>query len=205
MNYIYNIYINLNQNYYDVYEWLKKDKIIYIKKIPIFRIQTKDLKKLIKDKIQIDNNLVNDIKNHCETTNKRSELIICCFTDTKDEIVVQIDDKGNIIKKSSIHFTDKFNNFLALEQLNLINFNYKIVSQLPINLTNRNEEERKQFLIKQINKLDDNKLIYLYFECFNQKVDKKMEIRTQLKKEIIHGNENINSIIENFFKLIYVH
>ena len=104
MNYIYDIYINFNKNYYDVYEWLKKDKIIHLKKIPIFRIRTKDLKKIIKDKIQLEEKLVNDIKKSCETSKKEYKTIICAFTDTKDEVVVQISEKGNIIKKSAIHF-----------------------------------------------------------------------------------------------------
>ena len=33
MNYIYDIYLNLNKNLYDFYEWNKSDNIIHIKKI----------------------------------------------------------------------------------------------------------------------------------------------------------------------------
>ena len=42
MNYVYDIYLNLNNVLYDFFDWDKNDKLIHIKKIPIFKIWNKD-------------------------------------------------------------------------------------------------------------------------------------------------------------------
>ena len=62
MNYIYDIYINLLENYYDSYEWEKTDKIIHLKKIPIIKINKKDYQKLLTNKFKIDKELYKKIK-----------------------------------------------------------------------------------------------------------------------------------------------
>ena len=38
MEYIYDIVLNFNDCYYEFYEWNSKDKIINVKKIPVYRI-----------------------------------------------------------------------------------------------------------------------------------------------------------------------
>lgn len=205
MNYIYDIYANLNQKYYDIYEWNKKDKIIHIKKIPVFRIKTHDLKILIKDENIVDNELIKLIKNQTEIFNISKNTTFCAFTDTKDEIIVQINKKGKIIQKSSIHFTDNFNNFSSIKRLNLTVLNYSTISKLPINFLSRIDEEKKTILLKRIDELDNKKLLYLYFECFNSKLDDNSLIKQKLKKEIISNNERVYSTIDNFLKLIYAY
>ena len=47
MNYIYDIYLNFNKTYYDFYEWNNNDKVMHIKKIPLFKVSTSNLKKMI--------------------------------------------------------------------------------------------------------------------------------------------------------------
>ena len=37
MEYVYDIVLNFMDKYYDYYEWKKKDRIINIKKIPLFK------------------------------------------------------------------------------------------------------------------------------------------------------------------------
>ena len=38
MNYIYDIVLNFNKEYYSFYEWNRKDNIINVKKIPLFLV-----------------------------------------------------------------------------------------------------------------------------------------------------------------------
>ena len=38
MNYIYDIVLNFNSNYYEFYEWNKNDNIINVRKIPVFKV-----------------------------------------------------------------------------------------------------------------------------------------------------------------------
>lgn len=202
MNYICNICANLNNKYYDIYEWLKKDKIIHIKKIPVFKINNIDLKNIIKNEIKMDSNFLNLIKNKTEIIDFKKNINLCLFTDLKNHIIVQIAPNGNIIKKSDIHFTDKTTGFSTLKQLNYTQLEYKIIKNLPLQLSSRNEEERKKYLIKNLNILEKKKLSYLYFECFNEKSDDEILIRQKIKKEILLNNDVICTTIDNFLKLI---
>ena len=49
MNYIYDLLLNFNENIYEFYDWNKTDNIKHIKKIPIFKIDSKK-NETIKDK-----------------------------------------------------------------------------------------------------------------------------------------------------------
>ena len=46
MNYIYDIVLNFQENYYQFFEWSRKDKIKNISKIPVYRVTDEDLLKL---------------------------------------------------------------------------------------------------------------------------------------------------------------
>ena len=41
MDYIYDIVLNFHESYYEFYEWKSTDKIINLKKIPIYKVSTK--------------------------------------------------------------------------------------------------------------------------------------------------------------------
>ena len=43
MNYIYDIVLNFNKEYYSFYEWNRKDNIINVKKIPLFLVDNECL------------------------------------------------------------------------------------------------------------------------------------------------------------------
>lgn len=202
MNYIYDIYANLNDKYYDIYEWLKKDTIMHIKKIPVFKITNNDLINIIKNDIKLNIEFFNLVKNKTEFFNLKKKLNLCIFTDSKDNILVQISDDGNIIQKSDIHFTDKIASFDTLKKINLFSLDYHIRKKIPLQLYDRNEQERKNYLLKKINLLDQNKLAYLYFECFNQKQTNEELIKKRIRNEILQNNEKICSTINIFLKLI---
>ena len=42
MNYYYDILLNFQENYYMFYEWDKEDNIEFVKKIPLFHIDSKE-------------------------------------------------------------------------------------------------------------------------------------------------------------------
>ena len=188
MNYIYDIYANINKKYYDIYDWQKKDKIIHIKKIPIFKIKSSDLQKFIKDEIKLDETFVKIIKNKTEFFNNNLNSNFCAFTDTRDEIIIKISNRYNATN--------------AFKKINLSNIDYKITKVIPLDSENRYEKIRRNFLMKNIDILSKEKLTYLYFECFEQKVDNEKIIKNHLKKEIVKQNEKVCTTISNFLKLI---
>ena len=204
MNYIYDIYANLQKKYYDIYDWNKEDKLIHIKKIPIVKIKTLDLKNIIKNENKIENRIINQMKNQTEIFNDSKKRTLCAFTDGRDEIIVKINKNGNIIQKSSIHFTDDYNNFSTIKRLNFSNFYYTTIKSTEANFLDRKSEYKKNLLLQYIDSLSDEKLSYLYFECFSTKYNNSNFIKKKLKKEIINNNDKIFSIVDNFLKLIQI-
>jgi hypothetical protein len=67
----------------------------------------------------------------------------------------------------------------------------------------RYEQERKLFLLRNLSKMDDIKMSYLYFECFNNREENRKTSELRLKKEINCNNDRVCSISYNFLKLIY--
>jgi len=43
MNYIYDVVLNFQKEYYDFYDWNKNDNIYHMRKIPILKINSKQL------------------------------------------------------------------------------------------------------------------------------------------------------------------
>ena len=66
MNYIYDIYLNFNKDLYDFFDWNKNDKLIHIKKIPIFKISEENFKMYVHNSIIINNTFLNSVYNKTE-------------------------------------------------------------------------------------------------------------------------------------------
>lgn len=46
MNYIYDIVVNFQKNYYEFFEWQKEDKIKNITRLPIYKVSDSDIQAL---------------------------------------------------------------------------------------------------------------------------------------------------------------
>ena len=57
MNYIYDVITNFFEDYYDFFEWDKKDNFTHFKKIPIIKINNKDYNIIQTNNIKIDEEL----------------------------------------------------------------------------------------------------------------------------------------------------
>ena len=53
MNYIYDIVLNFQDNYYQFFEWNRKDKIKNISKIVVYRVNDQDLYNLKYNQVTI--------------------------------------------------------------------------------------------------------------------------------------------------------
>ena len=71
MTFVYDIYVNFQTIYYDFYEWNKKDKIMHIKKIPIFEVKNDVFQKMIIHENKIDETSFELIKNKTEIFKKK--------------------------------------------------------------------------------------------------------------------------------------
>ena len=107
MNFAHDIFLNLNKNYYDFFEWNKKDLILHFKKIPLIRINSKDLEIIKNNHVTIDLNYIKPYFNKAEYYAKKNRENIVILSDSKTSIAVKFNDKGNIIAKSSLIIEDE--------------------------------------------------------------------------------------------------
>ena len=203
MNYIYDLLLNFNENIYEFYDWNKTDNIKHIKKIPIFKIDSKAMKQLKTKKIVFEKAFLEKIHNKTEEfiSRKNKYIDACLFTDGTTVIGVNI---GKKITYSKLLLDEEFEVTNMSLHMKEIKIPFKIIGI-------KNQEEfktRKE--IEQINIAKKNlknilaennpeKLKYLYYECFDKKNNSIEEIIKELNKTI--ENKNIINKINDFINI----
>lgn len=203
MNYIYDIYVNFQKYCYDFYEWNRNDNIIHIKKIPVFKISEPVFRNIIKNENKIDLQFLESIKNKTELFNFKYKITACLLTDGKDIIAVQSNQNGIIIKKSFLLLEEEFDILKSIENIPTITFIIERIKVGNAHFITRNERERNKYILRNISNMEDSKLFYLYYECFNTKENNRKYVEDKMKYEILKNNEKVCSISYNFLKLIY--
>lgn len=203
MTYIYDLFINLNNEYYEFFEWNKKDIIIHVKKMPLVKIDTFFLKAIIKNKVTLEKKFVDKYLKKAELYNSNTKKNYVVFSDSKTVCVVNFDDNGNILQKSSLIFEDEENVLKNTYKEKKSNFLFSITKTSTCDKLTRNEKDKKNFLIKNIKNISLNKLKFLYYDCFNKKSDNKNLIKEKILIEIENNNQDIWAKCFNLFSLIY--
>ena len=181
MTYIYDIVLNFHKNYYNFYEWNKTDKIKNIYKIPLYRISDIDIINIINNKIKLNNSTLEKFKD----IYKFNKKIIILVSNTKITIGLLIDEKGNILKKSSLIFEEETEANNIAKTLMITKLDYKKIKELKHHSILRIELEKKNLFIKYIIELqDETTLKYLYYEYFNKECNNKEIIKNSLLKEL---------------------
>lgn len=181
MNYIYDIVLNFQDNYYQFFEWKRNDKIKNIYKISIYRVTDQDLNILKNNKVKIENTFLNKIKED----NKKHKKIMCLVSNTKISIGLLIAPDGTILKRSSLLFEEEeeANEISKLLDITPIKYleNIKITPRNKLRI----EIEKKDTLLYYINKINNEiTLKYLYYEYFKEECNNIKEIKNTLKKEL---------------------
>lgn len=196
MEYIYDIVLNFQDDYYDFYEWQTKDKIINIKKIPIYKINNKDYLNIKKNLITID-------KDSLPKTNKMFLL-----TSGIEVMAILINNVGKVIKKSSLLFEESDDILDDKDEIKLIDIKYTINKKRNLSTKSRIEKEKTKYInnyFKKIDKLKDEYLLkYLYYEIYNKEQQDIDIIYNELLKlsksninKIYNGIKNINLELNN--------
>ena len=187
MEYIYDIVLNLQEEYYDFYEWQKKDRIINIKKIPIYKVSNIDYLTIKNNNVTIDK----------LTLPKSNKLFL--ITSGVEVMGILINNNGKIIKKSSLIFEESDDILEDKDEIKQIDIKYNINKQLKQNFISRLSKEKIKYINKYLKKIDKQKdeylLKYLYYEIYNIEENNLDTIYNELlnlsKKDI---NKIYNSI-----------
>ncbi len=203
MNYIYDIILNFTDTnfYYDFYEWKQDDKLINIKKIPIFKVDKKTINDFINNSIKVDKKFLKTIEGKSIQLKKDKYDYLCLLSNTEKTIGVDFDNNGKLIYISSM-LIDEENDANNLAK-KLINHKiiYKKNKKNKINYTMLREDYiKKIFIERKIKNIYNNKsfneLKYLYFEIFNKIGDDY----NSMYKDII---DSLNSYADEKYNSLY--
>ncbi|MDD3392883.1 MAG: hypothetical protein PHE54_05015 [Bacilli bacterium] len=208
MNYIYDILLNFTECGYDFYEWNVEDNIKHIRKIPLLRVKEKDMNSLIKNKIIINDEILNKIKYKTEIFTSKGVKNIkysILVSDGNMAIAFLINNKGNAIKWSKMLINEEEEILDFAKQMKETTLHYQILEEQSINsFYTRKETEMIKYikteLTSLINESDEAKLQYLYFECYNKKEKNVELIVKQIKNSLLDSTAIINKAY-NFLKL----
>lgn len=209
MNFIYDIILNFNDELYESFEWEIGDSLLHVKKIPIFRIQKKEYYNIKNNKVVFDKVFLQKIfkqNNVYKSSRVNGEQYISLIAFEEEVIAIKLNNKGEVIQKSHLLIDEERSVLKVVHRLEIDSLNYKILnSDNDHPYLTRKEKEDIRKIINKITELyknkEQNKLEYLYLECFGKQEKNIDIIFEKLKTEVIKTSETFNKIID-FFELI---
>lgn len=200
MNYIYDIVLNFNKDYYEFYEWKKSDKVINVKKIPAFRVDSKDIVNFKYNMVKVDTSFLNKICNLTFFYTKVDYKYVCLFSDSNETIGVMFDKTGRLIKRSSLVFDEEDEVNEEVYSKDITEINYIENTIVEPECISRLDKEKMEYLYKFINNLDSFKdadiLKYIYYDYFEKEIDNPVRIKEELNREIFNLEGNRNKLYE---------
>lgn len=196
MNYIYDITLNFNLEYYDFYEWDSSDDITLIKKIPIFYVDNDTYLDIYSNIVSFDLCFIKEIENKTEYyfNNTVQKMTSFLLTDSENVMAIKIDEK---ILYSSLQINDELD-ILEDIKMDIKKIDYKVIKKRKNYLKTRNEVKQigkvKKIIDNLLKEKDKEKIKYLYYECFNKKEDNIDVIKDTFKNKI---DENIVLKLDN--------
>ncbi|MBP3920973.1 MAG: DUF3603 family protein [Bacilli bacterium] len=203
MNYIYDILVNFNKNYFEFYEWNETDDIIHIKKLPILKVNSEFLKDAKKNDVCISKKMLDKIYKKAEFFKGYKTLkldYVCALTDEKEAIALNITSNGNIIEKSSF-LIDEENEIIDISNsMSFCEYDYSVKEkEKEYPFKTRKEISITNYIINELKNIDDDKLKYLYLECFDTTTEDIKLIQEKIKKEI---KENFYNVYDKIYPLL---
>ncbi len=210
MNYIYDILLNFHDTLYDFYDWNPNDNIINIRKMPLIKISSLQLKQIMDNTVQFDHKILNRIENRTELfIGKDIQYVKYCFllSDGSQALAVLI--KNNMLKKSHLLVDEELEVIEVAERLNEEKIDFQIVKkENKSEFKTRKEKETEKRIRHRIKELKENgailQLKYLYYECFDKKEEDIEKIILDFNKSLDENNDVVVERLSKFFELLYL-
>ena len=190
MDYIYDIVLNFQERYYDFYEWNLNDKLINFKKIPIYKIKTKDY-------INIKNN---DIIIDRKSLSKNNRIFL--LTNGIEVMGILLNNQGKVLKRSSLIFEENDEIIEDQKEIKLIDIKYHINNLNKTNYQSRINIEKYNYVSKYLKNLykkqDIYLLKYLYYLIFTKEESNMKKIKKELSTLIDKDIKRVYLGIEKF-------
>ncbi len=198
MNYIYDILVDFNAVLYDFFEWDKDDQITHIRKIPLIKVLPEVSSHIVNNHVIISKEHLEKIYNKTEFFEKNRISTIpyaLIIASEKSVVALKINKNGNIIEYSNLLIEEELDILEYIKNVDYTPFFYEILKPINREFKTKEEMKIKRYFQKEIKRLiedhDDEKLIYIYLECFN------------CYKEIDEVSKTIFKEIENNWDVVY--
>ena len=209
MNYIYDVILNFQKEYYDFYEWNKNDNIFHMRKIPIVKISEKQYNEIKNNVVQFHETTIKLFNSKNAERFKQNNITKMKYTiiiSTENQAMgIKINKNGIIQLKSSLLPDEQDDVIEIIKFQNEAKLEYKIIkNNKNNNFKTRFEIENEKFIYNELDKVykqkNIQKLNYIYLECFNKQEPNIDLAYKKLKSEISKTNENFKKIY-NIFKM----
>lgn len=209
MNYIYDVILDFQKEYYDFYEWNKNDNIFHMRKIPILKINKKQFNEIKNNIVQFSEattKLFNFKTAERFKQNNITKMKYTIIISTENQAMgIKINKNGIIQLKSSLLPDEQDDVIEIIKFQNEAKLEYKIIkNNKNNNFKTRFEIENENFIYNELDKVYEQKNIqklnYIYLECFNKQEPNIDLAYKKLKSEISKTNENFKKIY-NIFKM----
>ena len=199
MNYIYDIILNFNEEFYDFYEWNNNDNVINVRKIPVLKVDENTYVSLRNNKIQVSMETIDSLKKNFSLYNEKIEgNIICLITNGMSAFGVMFNNNGYLIKRSSMLFDEEEEVIDESENIKEVKIDFIKNEKQKSNNISRIVKEKQKFIKDYISSLDDElTLKYIYYDYF-EKEENKNNIKEILLSEI---NSEWNSKLSKLYDL----
>ena len=190
MDYIYDIVLNFQNNYYEFYEWQPSDKVINIKKILVYKVNNQNYLNLKYNDVILDNNILP----------KQTKMFL--ITNGLEVMGILLDNSGKIIKRSSLLIDEADEVLEDKETLKALPLKYKKNISNPHIQQGRIIEEKIIYTKKYFSNININKdeylLKYIYYDIYNKEEENIKKVYKTLTKLI---DSNINKIYNSVKKV----
>lgn len=206
MNYVYDILLNFKEEFIDFYDWNTRDGLEHIRKIPIFKVETKVLKDFLNFYIELAEEDLKKIENQTEVFLGRKVKNVryaCLITDSRKVLALKVKDKKMCVSDLLLDEEESSLDMTAL--LSLWDVRYKKLGKRKNCLfKTRKQAEFEKNLRLEIKKLESekniSKLKYIYYECFDAKEEKKEIIldkfNSELKKDFSRFSKKLDHLLK---------
>lgn len=207
MNYVYDILLNFKEEFIDFYDWNTRDDLAHIRKIPIFKVETKVLKDFLNFNILLSEEELKKIENQTEIFLGRKVKNIrysCLITDSRKVLALKVSDQKMYISDLLLDEEESALDMTALLSLWDVHYD-KLEKRKKNQFKTRKQAEFERNLALEIKKLtkDDNisKLKYIYYECFDEKETRKDVIIKKINAELKDNFTNFSKKIDYLLKI----
>ncbi|MBE6152116.1 MAG: hypothetical protein E7165_02235 [Firmicutes bacterium] len=205
MNYIYDILINLQKKLYDFYEWNLSDDIIHVRKIPLIKVNNVDMLNIRNKQIIMNDDFLKVINNRTEVFSNHNIRIIkylCLFSNDEDVVAVEFSKNGTKVRVSKLLIDEELEVLEVSEHISVTEVVYQIEDSQSIdNFKTRKELKIYDYILKQLNKSNYERIKYLYFECFDRQEEDLQIIINDIEEELKNNWKLVYEKIYNILKL----